>query len=235
MAEPGVCVVTGAAGAVGQALVGELCQRGYRIAALGRSHDAERLEALRSHGAVLPLTLDAANPADWRGALETITRELGAPTGAALVAGGWRGGKPVHEEPDEIWDAMLAMNLATARSSLKALLAGMIERGSGSIVLFGSRAAERPWESARAAAYAASKAAVVALAQAAGSDSIQHGVRVNALLPSTVDTPQNRAAMPGADFSRWVSTASLADVVHFLLSDASRDVSGAALPVYGRA
>jgi NAD(P)-dependent dehydrogenase (short-subunit alcohol dehydrogenase family) len=99
----------------------------------------------------------------------------------------------------------------------------------------GSRAAESPATSARAAAYGASKAAVVALSQAVAAEVREHGVRVNAILPSTLDTPANRAAMPKADASRWVSLASAAEVIAFLLSDAARDVSGAAVPVYGRA
>ena len=102
-------------------------------------------------------------------------------------------------------------------------------------MVIGSRAVERPWESVNAAAYAASKAAVVALAQARAAEVLEAGVRVNAVLPSTLDTAANRAAMPKADASRWVSTDSLADVVAFLLSEGARDVSGAALPVYGRA
>jgi NAD(P)-dependent dehydrogenase (short-subunit alcohol dehydrogenase family) len=130
---------------------------------------------------------------------------------------------------------MLAANLETARVSLQALLPGMVERKRGSIVLVGSRAAERPWESAKAAAYAASKAAVVALAGAVAAEVRQAGVRVNVILPSTIDTPQNRASMPKADVSRWVTPESIADVAKFLLSDAARDISGAVIPVYGQA
>jgi NAD(P)-dependent dehydrogenase (short-subunit alcohol dehydrogenase family) len=130
---------------------------------------------------------------------------------------------------------MLSSNLETARVSLQALLPGMVDRKRGSIVLVGSRAAERPWESARAAAYAASKAAVVALAGAAAAEVRDAAVRINVILPSTIDTPQNRASMPSADPTRWVKPDSIADVVTFLLSDASRDISGAVIPVYGNA
>jgi len=103
------------------------------------------------------------------------------------------------------------------------------------VVVIGSRAAVEPWTSAGAAAYAASKAAVVALAQAAAAEVRDRGVRVNAVLPSTLDTPANRAAMPGADATKWVTLESAAQVVAFLLSDEARDIQGAALPVYGRA
>jgi NAD(P)-dependent dehydrogenase (short-subunit alcohol dehydrogenase family) len=111
----------------------------------------------------------------------------------------------------------------------------MVVRGRGSIVVVGSRAAAQPATSARSAAYAASKAAVVALAQAVAAEVLDHGVRVNAVLPSTMDTPANRASMPKVDPSRWVSLSSAAGVIAFLLSDDARDISGAALPLYGRA
>jgi NAD(P)-dependent dehydrogenase (short-subunit alcohol dehydrogenase family) len=129
---------------------------------------------------------------------------------------------------------MVSSNLETAHASLRALLPGMVARKSGSVVLVGSRAVERPWTSAGAAEYAASKAAVVALAQVAAEETLSAGVRVNAILPSTLDTPANRSAMPDADSSRWVSTDSAAEVIAFLLSPSARDVSGAAIPVYGR-
>jgi NAD(P)-dependent dehydrogenase (short-subunit alcohol dehydrogenase family) len=111
----------------------------------------------------------------------------------------------------------------------------MVAARRGSIVLIGSRAAARPWEASGSAAYAASKAAVVALAQAVAAEVLEDRVRVNVVLPSTIDTAQNRSAMPDADASRWVSLESLCEVIAFLLSESARDVSGAALPVYGRA
>jgi NAD(P)-dependent dehydrogenase (short-subunit alcohol dehydrogenase family) len=113
---------------------------------------------------------------------------------------------------------MLAANLATAHATLAALLPSMVSRKRGSVVVVGSTASVRPWESAGSAAYAASKAAVVALAQATAAEVHPAGVRVNAILPSTIDTPQNRAGMPDADFSKWVTAASIAGVVSFLLS-----------------
>jgi NAD(P)-dependent dehydrogenase (short-subunit alcohol dehydrogenase family) len=110
----------------------------------------------------------------------------------------------------------------------------MVEAKQGSIVVVGSRAVERPWTSAGAAAYAAAKAAVVTMAETVATEVLEHGVRVNAILPSTMDTAANRAAMPDADPSRWVALSSAAAVIAFLFSDDARDVSGAAIPVYGR-
>ncbi len=88
---------------------------------------------------------------------------------------------------------------------------------------------------AGASAYTASKSALVGLAQVVAAEVVERGVRVNAVLPSTIDTPANRAAMPGADASKWVPLGSLAAVIAFLLSPDARDISGAAIPVYGRA
>src|SRR5262249_6398369 len=123
----------------------------------------------------------------------------------------------------------------TARHALRALLPAMVEARAGSVVVVGSRVVERPWTSAGAAAYAASKAAVVTLAQTVAAEVLKDGVRVNAVLPSTLDTAANRRAMPKADPATWVTTESLAKVIAFLLSDDARDISGAAIPVYGRA
>jgi NAD(P)-dependent dehydrogenase (short-subunit alcohol dehydrogenase family) len=117
---------------------------------------------------------------------------------------------------------------------MRALLPAMVAAKDGSVVLVGSRAGIQPWTSAGAAAYAASKAAVIALAQAAAQEVLESGVRVNVVLPSTMDTHANRKSMPKADPSKWVTTDSVAAVIAFLFSDASKDVSGAAIPVYGR-
>jgi NAD(P)-dependent dehydrogenase (short-subunit alcohol dehydrogenase family) len=126
------------------------------------------------------------------------------------------------------------MNLETADRSVRALIGLMTAKRHGSIVVVGSRAAERPWENAGAAAYVAAKSAVVAYARTVAAEVLDTGVRVNAVLPSVIDTPANRASMPKSDPLRWVSPESLARIVAFLLSDDARDISGAAIPVYGR-
>lgn len=234
----GTIVVTGAAGAVGSALVRELASSGYAIAALDVRAAADRLAALAAElpGACIAVPGDVTSPSDWSAALARIERELGAPTGAALVAGSWQGGVPLHLESDDaVYRAMLAVNLDTVYRSLRALVPGMVGRRRGSIVVFGSRAVERPFTSVNASAYAAAKSAVVAMAQTVAAEVLESGVRINAVLPSTIDTPGNRIAMPDADPSRWVSVASLSRLVEFLVSDASPDISGAAIPIYGRA
>jgi NAD(P)-dependent dehydrogenase (short-subunit alcohol dehydrogenase family) len=230
-------VVTGAAGEFGPALVRFLVARGESVAAIGSPRSAERLRALQEPLApkCIGIAMDVNDPIEWERALARIEGAIGAPRGAALLAGGWQGGHPFHQEDEAVWQRMLGVNLDTARHSLRALLPGMVKRRAGSIVVMGSQLVERPWKGARAAAYVASKSAVVALAQVVAAEVAADNVRVNAVLPSTIDTAVNRAAMPSSDRKGWVSPDSLAETVGFLLSDASRDISGAALPVYGRA
>lgn len=233
-----VALVTGAAGALGSEVARALHTRGYHLALLDSPAHRERLDKLAaSLGGACVVTGDLASPSLWAEALPRIERELGgAPDVAALIAGTWRGGTPVHEEADDAaFRTNLTANLETVYRSLRALLPPMVARRRGAIAVIGSRAAVEPASSAGAASYAASKAATVALAQAVAAEVKEHGVRVNAVLPSTLDTPANRAAMPQANPARWVSLPSAAGVITFLLSDEARDVSGAAVPVYGLA
>jgi NAD(P)-dependent dehydrogenase (short-subunit alcohol dehydrogenase family) len=234
-----VVAITGASGALGSELARHLVKKGYRAALLDVPWAAERLKDLGQSlgsGAACTLAVDLSTAEAWKGALAVIGRELGAlPSHAVLVAGGWQGGAPLHEEADDsTWRAMIDSNLETVHRSLRALLPDMVAKGRGSIVVIGSRVVERPWTGAGAAAYVAAKSAAVALAQAVAVEVLAQGVRVNAVLPSTLDTPANRRAMPQADPSSWVPLSSAAGVVAFLLSEEARDVSGAALPLYGR-
>jgi NAD(P)-dependent dehydrogenase (short-subunit alcohol dehydrogenase family) len=233
-----VALVTGAAGALGAEVARTLSSRGCKVVLVDSEHAASRLKDLAATlGGACTVTGDITTEATWAEAMPRIERELGAPPSVgALIAGAWRGGKPLYEETgDETWRTMMSANADTVHATLRAILPAMVARKRGSVVVVGSRAADQPGTSARSAAYAASKAAVVALAQAVAAEVLDHGVRVNAVLPSTMDTPANRASMPKADPSRWVSLPSAAGVIAFLLGDESRDISGAAIPLYGRA
>lgn len=226
-------LVTGAAGALGTSLVSLLSQRGHRVVAVDLPRSQKRLASV--DGAALHVAFDTLSADAWTAPLERIEREVGAVDGAVFVAGGWQGGGPLHDRKDDaIWRAMLDANLESVHRAFRALLPGMVSRGKGSCVVIGSRAAVRPDTSAGAAEYAATKSAVVALAQAVAAEVLANGVRINAILPGTIDTPANRASMPNADASRWVRPESLSAVIAFLLSDDARDVTGAAIPVYGR-
>jgi NAD(P)-dependent dehydrogenase (short-subunit alcohol dehydrogenase family) len=228
-----VTLVTGASGALGSALVQRLASSG-RVIAMERSKDGQVVLERAGQG-VLRLRANTGDAAALAGALERAQAEHGALTGAVLTAGAWRGGHAFHEpEAAADYRAVMDANLETAQVALRAVLSGMVARKRGSIVMIGSRSGVRPFSAPGDAAYAATKAALTALTQTIAAEVLEHGVRVNMVMPSTIDTAANRQAMPGADTSRWVSTDSLADVIEFLLSERSRDVSGAALPVYGQ-
>ena len=230
-------MITGAAGALGSTIARRLVADGYKVALLDLPAAQAPLDALVAElgAGGRAFAIDISSEAAWKSVLPAIEKELAPPSHAVLVAGAWRGGTPLHAAADDAdWEAMMAMNLGTAHRSLRALLPGMVARKRGSVVAIGSRAAVRPETSAAAAAYAASKAAVVALVQAVAAEVLESGVRLNAILPSTLDTRANRRAMPNADPSKWVALESAAGVVAFLLSDDARDVSGATIPVYGR-
>src|SRR5579859_3298381 len=161
-----VALVTGAAGALGAEVARKLADRGCRLVLVDSERARPRLQQLADGlGGGCVVAGDVTSAATWSEAMPRIARELGsAPSVAALVAGGWRGGKALHEETsDDTWNAMLDANLATVYRSLRALLPPMVAQQNGSIVVVGSRAAALPATSGRAAAYAASKAAVVAL------------------------------------------------------------------------
>jgi NAD(P)-dependent dehydrogenase (short-subunit alcohol dehydrogenase family) len=125
------------------------------------------------------------------------------------------------------------LNLRPTYLVTQAALPHLLEAGQGSIVCVGTRAALQPFPGA--AGYVASKAAVIAFAHAVAVEYRDGGVRCNAILPSVIDTPANRASMPNADHARWVKPVEIAGVITFLLSPQSEPMSGAAVPVYGRA
>jgi NAD(P)-dependent dehydrogenase (short-subunit alcohol dehydrogenase family) len=227
----GEIIVTGAGGALGSGVVRALAASGQRVIAIERD-EARARKAFEGVSGCRVLAFDISSKEAWQAALGDT--EV---AGAVLVAGTWKGGKRLFEadaDADADWSALLSANLETARVSLQALLPRLVAAKAGSIVAIGSRVAVRPWEGGRSTGYAASKAALVALVQAAAAEVLDDGVRINAILPSTIDTPANRAAMPKHDPSKWVSVESLSGVIAFLLSDAGRDISGAAIPVYGR-
>ena len=142
------------------------------------------------------------------------------------------GGK-VHETPINEFEVQFRLNLRPTYLVTQAVLREMLGSGGGAIVCVGSRAALQPFPGA--AGYIASKAAVVAFAQAVAAEYKNDGIRCNAILPSTIDTPANRSSMPNADHEKWVKPAEIAGVVAHLLSPDSGPTSGAAIPVYGRA
>jgi NAD(P)-dependent dehydrogenase (short-subunit alcohol dehydrogenase family) len=148
------------------------------------------------------------------------------------IAGGYKPGKPVHEMDEADWDFMLNLNARSAFLTCRAVIPLMLAQGSGKIINIGAKAGLAAGR--KSTAYAASKAAVLRLTEALSAEVRDKGINVNAVIPSTIDTPGNRAAQPDADTSKWVKPEDLAAVIVFLASEAANAIHGTLIPVYGR-
>jgi NAD(P)-dependent dehydrogenase (short-subunit alcohol dehydrogenase family) len=149
------------------------------------------------------------------------------------ILGGFGGGQTIAETSDKTWDGMMTLNLRAAFCAMRAVLKPMTAAKYGRIVAIGSRASVEPLPNF--AAYSVSKAGLVALVKNVAAENKDLGITANVVLPSTIDTPLNRQAMPKSDFSRWVTPESIAKTLVWLASKEAGDVSGAVIPIYGRA
>lgn len=229
-------------GAVGRAVTELLCARGWQVAVLYVTRLEQQAKALvQEFGAerVFAQPVDYEEPATLEAAHAAVTAHFGrAPDDAVLLFNDWLAGGPLHLGPADdagAFTRLTTANFETVYRTLRVVLPAMVGAGDGSVVVLGSRLAERPWSAAGAGAYAAAKAACVALVSSTASEVLAHGVRVNAVLASVIDEPFGRLGAPQLDHSLWVAPRSIAAVAAFLLSEEARDISGAAIPVYGRA
>lgn len=230
-----VMVITGASGNLGSAAAAAFGEAGARLVLVDRS--LERLQSLAASmtGVAEPLLVGDVNLQDGAAVAGIFERALGRFGRVDVLfntVGAYRGGTPLAEEEISSWDLVFAVNLRTTLLTCRAALPAMLRQGAGRIINTISRNAFAGV--AGAAAYSAAKAAVLRLSESLAQEVKDAGVNVNCVVPGTIDTPQNRASSPAADFSRWVDARAIADVAVFLASDAARAVTGAALPVYGR-
>jgi NAD(P)-dependent dehydrogenase (short-subunit alcohol dehydrogenase family) len=230
----GSIVVTGGTGALGSAVVAELLASGARVVATWVI-EAERDRLAGELGDHDLLDLVEADLLTEGGPDAAIESAAARPPVAALVnlVGGYAQGGRVHDAPADELERMLQLNVMTAFRSCRAALPAMLAQGGGSIVCVGAKAALEPF--AGASGYITSKAAVLSFVRALAVEYRDDGIRANAVLPSVIDTPANRAQMPDADHSTWVPPVQIARVIRFLCSPDSAPTSGAAIPVYGRA
>lgn len=229
-----VVVVTGGTGNLGGPVARAFAQVGAKVVVIDRDAEKQRK--------IFPDWVDS--PDYWLAAPVDVMQEA---AGAEVVAktverfgridvlvntvGGYRAGKPVHALDLETWDLMMNLNARSTLIMCKAVLPVLLSQGRGKIVNVAARGALAG--SANHAAYAASKAAVVRLTESIAAEVREKGINANCILPATIDTPDNRAAMPKADTSKWVTPERIAEVILFLTSAAAVDLHGIALPVYG--
>jgi len=224
-------IVTGAAGNVGSAVARLLAARGARVAAVDLAAPAlaALIQTLDTPNRHLPLPgVDLTVPAACDTLVAQVRQSFGRLDGVATTVGGFAMSKLADTGP-EAWDAMFSLNVKTTWNIYRAAVPVLRDGGGGSLVGIGSAAGLRG--SGQMAPYAATKSAVMRLTESLADELRPDNIRVNAVLPTTIDTPQNRAAMPQANTSRWVTPAQVAEAILFLLSDAASGVSGALLPV----
>ncbi len=232
-----VAVISGASGNLGGAVIRRLHAEGVKLALLNRNDDSlqARLVEMGIAADVLVVNdIDLTRTADVDSAVATVLRSAGRIDFLLNLTGGFRSDGPVHETNEATLDFLLNLNVKTMFLLSSAVARQLIAQGKGGRIVNVAARAGLHGEPG-IGGYSAAKAAVLRLTEAMAAELMPHRITVNAVLPSTLDTPQNRAADPDADFSRWVAPESMADVIAFLVSDAARDISGALIPVYGRA
>jgi NAD(P)-dependent dehydrogenase (short-subunit alcohol dehydrogenase family) len=221
-------LITGANGGLGMHVTKALLEAGFAV--VGLAPRIQQSDFDHPNFTALPASLDSLAAA--KKAADTVIGRFGRIDVLAHLVGGFAGGQTVADTDDTTFQRMLDMNLNSAFHILRAVLPHMRKAGTGRIIAIGSRAAEAP--GLTVGAYSASKAALVWLIRTVALENKDAGMTANVILPGTMDTPANRKAMPSADTSEWVQPASIASLIVWLAGDAAKDVTGAAIPVYGK-
>jgi NAD(P)-dependent dehydrogenase (short-subunit alcohol dehydrogenase family) len=218
--------ITGAGGNLGRAVAAVFAGQGANLVLLDR-----RAPAPPAQGRHLALAVDLLDAAGVQAAVDRVIERFGRIDVLCNIAGAFGMGAPVHETSREDWDFLLDVNARTVLNTARAVVPRMLAAGGGKIVNVGAYAAQKG--AANMGAYVAAKSAVIRLTEAMAAELRGRNINVNCVLPTIIDTPENRAAMPDADPRRWVAPQDLAQVIAFLASDAARAIHGAALPVTG--
>jgi NAD(P)-dependent dehydrogenase (short-subunit alcohol dehydrogenase family) len=221
-------IVTGGTGGLGAAVTSAFLEAGDRVVVPWVSE--RELERVEEHERLELVQADLTEA----GSVGEVVAAAGDDLRAVVnLVGGFAAGGRVHETPVEDFEAQLRLNLRPTYLMCAAALPVLLAAGGGALVCVSSRVALRPFKGA--AGYITSKAAVLAFVDALHTEYKDDGIRVNAIMPSTIDTPANRRSMPDADHDTWVKPAEIAAVVRFLCSDDAGVVGGGHVPVYGRA
>lgn len=231
-----IVIVTGAVGRLGGYVARLLQAHGAATVLLDR--EQTRLsrafaDVAGSSDHLLAGGVDLSSGAGLTAAVSATLERFGRIDALVNTVGAFRGGKPAHEEDDETWQLMFDLNVRTTLNACRAVVPTMHSQHRGRIVNVASRAALAG--AGGTAAYGASKSAVLHLTESLSADLKHAGINVNCVLPGTMDTPENRQAMPGADPATWATPDAVAGVIAFLLSEGASAIHGAAIPVFGTA
>ena len=230
-----IVIITGAVGNLGRAVAARVQAQGGKTVLVDRSSDRLREAYVDLKGSAqhwLAGDIDMTDAKAVSAMAAEAHKRFGRLDGLVNTVGGFRGGKPVHETDIAEWDFLYDINVRTTLNACRAVIPYMLQAQRGRIITIASRNAFQG--GANYAAYSAAKTAVLRLSESMAGEYKARGINVNCIVPGTIDTPQNREAMPKADFSTWVPPEDIANVIVFLLSDEARSVTGTAVPVYGR-
>jgi len=223
-----VALVTGAAGNLGRAVAGAFAAAGAQVALVDHAKGDGGADDAQRFGVVA----DLRDEASTRAAVDAVFARFGRIDVLCNIAGGFAAGAPVHETSGDLWRRMFQLNVMSIVHTAKAVVPRMIAAGRGNIVNVGAAGSQRGL--AGMAAYAVAKNGVARLTESMAAELRDHGICVTCVMPTTLDTPQNRAAMPGADAGLWTPPEALAELVLFLASDAALLVTGQSLVAAGR-
>jgi len=222
-----VVFITGANGGLGTSVTRAFLQRGARVVGASRQIAAGDFPLPNFE----PLAMDFNKADEIRRSVARIIERYGRLDMLVHVLGGFAGGPSVAETPDEMWEQMLSLNLTAAFRVFREVIPHLRKSGAGRLIAIGSLTAAQPH--ANLGAYVTSKAALATLVETVALENADAGVTANAILPATMDTPANRKSMPDADFSKWLKTADVADLVLCLASEQARHLTGLAIPIEG--
>jgi len=226
-----IVLITGAAGNLGRATAEAFSAKGARLALLGSTSGSLDRAFPDDRADRIKIGVDLLDADAVRDAVAKVETDLGPIHAVCAAAGGFHMGEMVHETTPEAWQRMMDINARTLLNTVHAVVPGMIDRGAGKIVTIGANAATKG--AAQMGAYVASKSAVLRLTETLSAELRGKGINVNSVMPSIIDTPENRAAMPKADPAKWVTPEKLAAVIAFLCSEEASAVHGALIPVTG--
>ncbi len=224
-------LVTGAAGNLGRAVAAAFAEHGANLVLIDRKRDVLDAAFGAENSRRMFAATNLLDQAEVNVAAQTAVQRFGHLDVLCNLAGGFRMGAPVHETTDVDWNFLFDINARTLLYAVRAVVPHMLAAGGGKIVNVGAFAAQKG--AAQMGAYIAAKSSVIRLTETMAAELREKNINVNCVLPTVIDTPENRAAMPSADPARWVAPADLANVIVFLGSDDARAVHGAAVPVTG--
>jgi NAD(P)-dependent dehydrogenase (short-subunit alcohol dehydrogenase family) len=233
-----VAIVTGATGALGKVVAKALLDQGAQVVSTPRGE--EKLKELidfvgSSKDRLVSVQTDVTDENSVQALFQQVISRYGRVDILLNIVGGFKGGAEIVETKVSDWDFVLDINLKSAFLCSKAALSHMIKQNYGKIISVSSRTAAEKRYRVKDGAYAVSKAGIIVLTETIAEEVKKYDINANCILPSTIDTPDNRLNFPNADFSKWVKPEQIAEVILFLASDESRTISGASIPVYGKA